>query len=168
MVRDRAALHVKDAEDRATLVERETIERVSRVDVENDTALASAREDAEGFVRKITLLEGELATKRRVLEGSEREHRERFEELTLLQTRGFELCHAMVGPPRGRHHLSDGMRHAALRHTEMAGELAVEEQRPCILLKILGMIARLLCLTRCCSGTRWEPNFCSTVISQSK
>jgi hypothetical protein len=76
VVRDRAALHVKDAEDRATLVERETIERVSRVDVENDTALASAREDAEGFVKKITLLEGELATKRRVLEGSEREHRE--------------------------------------------------------------------------------------------
>jgi hypothetical protein len=101
VVRDRAALHVKDAEDRATLVERETIERVSRVDVENDTALASAREDVEGFVRKITLLEGELATKRRVLEGSEREHRERFEELTLLQTRALSYAMPWSVPHEG-------------------------------------------------------------------
>jgi hypothetical protein len=50
----------------------------------------------------------------------ERERREQFEELTLLQTRGSDLCHAFIGPPRARHHLSEGMRHAALRRTEMA------------------------------------------------
>jgi hypothetical protein len=54
----------------------------------------------------------------------EREHREHFEELTLLQTQGFELCHATIGPPWVRHHLSEGMRLAALRHTEMVRELA--------------------------------------------
>jgi hypothetical protein len=53
-----------------------------------------------------------------------REHREQFEELILLQTRGFELCLAIVGPPRVRNHLLEGMRTVALRHTEMAGELA--------------------------------------------
>jgi hypothetical protein len=31
---------------------------------------------------------------------------EHFEELTLLQTQGFELCHAIVSPPRVRNHLS--------------------------------------------------------------
>jgi hypothetical protein len=56
---------------------------------------------------------------------SEREHREQFEELTLLQTRGSELCHAIIGPPRARHHLSEGMRLAAIHHTKMAKELAV-------------------------------------------
>jgi hypothetical protein len=55
---------------------------------------------------------------------SEREHREQFEELTLLQNQGFELCHAIVGPPRVRHHLSEGMRLAALSHTKMAREFA--------------------------------------------
>jgi hypothetical protein len=35
------------------------------MEVENATVLASAHEDAEGFVRKITLLERELATERR-------------------------------------------------------------------------------------------------------
>jgi hypothetical protein len=54
---------------------------------------------------------------------SERERRARFEELTLLQTRGSKLCHAIIGPPRLRHHLSKGMQLAALRHTEMVGEL---------------------------------------------
>jgi hypothetical protein len=39
----------------------------------------------------------------------EREHREQFEELTLLQTQGYELCLAIVGPPRVRNHLSEGM-----------------------------------------------------------
>jgi hypothetical protein len=56
---------------------------------------------------------------------SERESQEWFKELTLLQTRGSELCHAIVGPPRAWHHLSEGMRIATLCHTEMAGELAV-------------------------------------------
>jgi hypothetical protein len=52
-------------------------------------------------------------------------HREQFKELTLLQTRGSELYHAIVGPPWVRHHLSEGMRLAAFRHTEMVGELAL-------------------------------------------
>jgi hypothetical protein len=42
-------------------VEREALERLSRVEAENTTALASTREDAEGFVQKIALLEDELA-----------------------------------------------------------------------------------------------------------
>jgi hypothetical protein len=57
-------------------------------------------------------------------EVSEREHREQFEELTLLQTQGSKLCHAIIGSPRVRNHLSEGMRLAVLRRTEMAGELA--------------------------------------------
>jgi hypothetical protein len=36
-------------EDWATLAERKAQERVSRVEVENSTTLASAREDAEGL-----------------------------------------------------------------------------------------------------------------------
>jgi hypothetical protein len=56
---------------------------------------------------------------------SERERRARFEELILLQTRGSKLCHAIIDPPRLRHHLSEGMRLAALRHTEMVGELTM-------------------------------------------
>jgi hypothetical protein len=35
------------------------------MEVENAMTLASAHEDADGFVRKITLLEGELAVERR-------------------------------------------------------------------------------------------------------
>jgi hypothetical protein len=53
-----------------------------------------------------------------------RERQAQFEELTLLQTQGSKLCHAIVGPPWSRHHLSEGMQLATLRHTEMAGELA--------------------------------------------
>jgi hypothetical protein len=41
---------VKDAEDRAALAERVALEKVSRVEVENGAALASARKDAKGFV----------------------------------------------------------------------------------------------------------------------
>jgi hypothetical protein len=52
-------------EDWATLAERETLERVSRVEVENATMLASTSEDAESFVQKIALLEGELMEERR-------------------------------------------------------------------------------------------------------
>jgi hypothetical protein len=40
---DSATLRVKDVEDRATLAEREVLERVSRVEAENTMALASAR-----------------------------------------------------------------------------------------------------------------------------
>jgi hypothetical protein len=56
---DSATLCVKGAEDQTTLVEMEALERVSRVEAQNDVALASAHEDAEGFIRKIVLLEGE-------------------------------------------------------------------------------------------------------------
>jgi hypothetical protein len=41
-----------------------------------------------------------------------------------LQTRGSELCLAIVGPLRVRSHLSVEMRIASLQHIEMAGELA--------------------------------------------
>jgi hypothetical protein len=43
----------------------------------------------------------------------------------LLQTRGSELCHAIVGPPWVRNHLSEGMRLAAFLHTKMAKELVM-------------------------------------------
>jgi hypothetical protein len=118
-------LHVKDMEDWATLAKREALERVSRADAENAIALASAREDVEGFARKIALLEDELIAERQALEVFERECGEQFEELTLLQTRGFEMCYTIVGPPRARHHLFEGMRLATLRHTEITRELAV-------------------------------------------
>jgi hypothetical protein len=42
------------------LVEREALKKVSRVEAKNIVVLASAREDDDGFIRKITLLEGEL------------------------------------------------------------------------------------------------------------
>jgi hypothetical protein len=61
---DSIALHVKDAEDQAALEEREAWERVSRVEAENTTALASTDEDAEGLVRRIALLEGGLVEAR--------------------------------------------------------------------------------------------------------
>jgi hypothetical protein len=110
---DRATLHVMDAEDRATLVERVALEKVSRVEAENAVVLASAHEDAEGFVRKIAQLEQFEVDAREV---SERERREQFEELALLQIRGSELWHAIIGPPR--------VRLVAHRHIEIARELA--------------------------------------------
>jgi hypothetical protein len=45
-------------------------------------------------------------------------------ELTLLETRGRELCLAIFGPPWVRSHLSEGMWIASLCHAEMAQELA--------------------------------------------
>jgi hypothetical protein len=93
--------------------------------MENATLLASTSEDSEGLARKIALLEDELAVELRAQEVSEREHREQFQELTLLQTRGSELCHAIIGPPRARHHLTKGMRLEALYHSKMAGDLAM-------------------------------------------
>jgi hypothetical protein len=41
-------------------VERKAREMVSRVEVENATALASAHEDAEGLAWKIVLLKGKV------------------------------------------------------------------------------------------------------------
>jgi hypothetical protein len=122
--RDSTTLRVKDAEDRVTLVEREVLEQVSRVEVENATTLAFAREDAEDLARKVTHFEDELAAECRAQEMSEREHRACFEKLTLLQIRGSELFHAIISPPRAKH-LSEGMRLAALRHIEIVGELTV-------------------------------------------
>jgi hypothetical protein len=120
---DNIALCVKDVENRATLEEREALERVSRAKVENAMALASTREDVEGFVQKITLLEDDLVAERQAREVSKREHRGQFEEHTLLQTWGSELCNAIIGPSQVRRNLSEGMRLAPLRHIEMAGEL---------------------------------------------
>jgi hypothetical protein len=70
---DSATLCVKDAEDQATLAEREALERVLRAEMENAVVLASAREDVEGFARKIALLEDELAAERQARDVSERE-----------------------------------------------------------------------------------------------
>jgi hypothetical protein len=42
------------------------------------------------------------------LVASEREHREQFEELSLLQARGSELCLTIVSSPQVRKHLSVG------------------------------------------------------------
>jgi hypothetical protein len=123
--RDSASLHVKDAEDQAALVEREVLERMSRAEAKNATMLVSAREDAEGLVQKMVLLEGELAVEHQACEVSEREHQEQFEEITLLQIWGSELCHAIVGPTWVRHHLPEGMLLVVLCHIEMARELAV-------------------------------------------
>jgi hypothetical protein len=143
---DSTALHVKDAEDQAALIQREARERVSRMEVENSTMLASAREDAEGLALKIALLEAEHAEEHRAWELAEeksrglfdmaadaerwwevfeRERWEQFEELTLLQTQGFKLCDAIIGPSRVRNHLSEGMRLSIPHHTDTVGELAM-------------------------------------------
>jgi hypothetical protein len=61
VARDSAVILIKDVGDRAALAEKEARERVSRVEVESAMALASVREEAKGLVRKITLLEGDLA-----------------------------------------------------------------------------------------------------------
>jgi hypothetical protein len=124
-VRDSTTLHVKDVEDRAALTEREVLEMVSRAEAENSTVLGSICEDAKGLTWKIALLEDELAAERRGQEVPNSEWQEQFEELTLLQTRGSELCHAIIGPPWVRHHLFERMHLAALCHTEMAGVLAM-------------------------------------------
>jgi hypothetical protein len=47
---DSIAILVKDAEDRATLAEREARERVSRVEAENAVTLTSSHEEVEGLV----------------------------------------------------------------------------------------------------------------------
>jgi hypothetical protein len=114
---DGATLCIKDARDRATLLEREVLERLSRVEAENSAALASARDDAEGLVQKIALLESELAEERKARKTSEREDWECFDELTLLQAQGLELCLSR--------RLFEGMWLATLHHNEMVRELAV-------------------------------------------
>jgi hypothetical protein len=96
--RDSATLHVKDAGDQAALVEREALQRVWRVEAENPMMLTSGHDDAKGLAQKITLLEDELAAERRSWEVSERERREKFKELTLLQSRDSVMCHTIVSP----------------------------------------------------------------------
>jgi hypothetical protein len=123
MAWDNANLRIKGVEDRATLAEWEALEQVSQAEVENFVVLSSSCADTEDLVRKVILLEDELAEERWVRETSNREHQEHFEELTLLQTQGSEMCHAIISPPRTRH-LSEGMRLAAQCHIEIAGELA--------------------------------------------
>jgi hypothetical protein len=115
-------------------------------EVKHEMVLASAHEDVEGLVQKVTLLKGELAEARRAWEVAEEqfyslsnasgdgawrlvvskmEHREQFEELSFLWAQGTELCPAIVGPSWVRNHLSERMQATAIRHTEMAGELAM-------------------------------------------
>jgi hypothetical protein len=64
VMRDSATLRAKDVNDRAALVERVALERVSRALVENAAVLDSTREDVKGFVRKIALHEDDLAVER--------------------------------------------------------------------------------------------------------
>jgi hypothetical protein len=113
--------------------------------VENATTLASASEDTEGLVRNVALLEGELVEACRAQEAveeefyslsnvsaaglrrlvvSEKDHREQFEEPSLMWAQDSELCLAIIGRPRVRNYLSEGMWAAALHHTEVVRELA--------------------------------------------
>jgi hypothetical protein len=80
------------------------------------------REVAEENSRGLSYVAADAEWQREV---SEREHREQSEELTLLHNQGSELCLAIVGSPRVRNHLSEGMWITTLRHTEMARELVV-------------------------------------------
>jgi hypothetical protein len=97
--------------------------------VKNLAVLASIWEDAEGLIYKVALLDGELAEARQAREVAEEkfcslsdasadgarwqvvfkmEHRDQFEELSLLWAWGAELCLAIVGPSWVWSHLSTG------------------------------------------------------------
>jgi hypothetical protein len=131
---------VRDVEDRAALAEREAWERLLRLEAKSTTT------PVEDFAQRIDLLEGKLAKAHqaqdvaeensrglsnavadaeRWQEESNRKCQEWVEELTLLQARGSELCQAIVGPPRVRSHLSEGMQIAALHHAKMAKQLVM-------------------------------------------
>jgi hypothetical protein len=84
MAWDSANLRIRGAKDQDALVEREALVRVSRAEVENSTVLSSARVDAEDLAWKVALLKDELVEEHRAWEASKKEHRECFEELTLL------------------------------------------------------------------------------------
>jgi hypothetical protein len=58
--RECTATLARDVKDRGALAEREAWERVLKVEAESATTLASAREEAEGHVRRIALLKGDL------------------------------------------------------------------------------------------------------------
>jgi hypothetical protein len=105
---------------------------------------ASIQEDTKGLIRKVGLLEGELAAvcqAREVTEDkfrnlsevsvdgvrrlliSEMERREQFEQLSLLWAWGAKLCFTITGPSPVRSPLSARMCTAAFRYTKMIGEL---------------------------------------------
>jgi hypothetical protein len=46
--------------------------------------------------------------------------RDLVQELTLLQTRGSELCHTIIDPPMVRGHQSEGMQVATNHQAEMS------------------------------------------------
>jgi hypothetical protein len=79
MAQDSAKLRIKGVEDLAM-----ALDWVSQAEAENSAVLSSAHANAEDFAWKVILLEDELAEECRARETSEREHREHFEELTLL------------------------------------------------------------------------------------
>jgi hypothetical protein len=58
---ERATTLIKEVEAHATLAESVDRERVSKAEAKSSASLASTREDANGFARKVALLEGELA-----------------------------------------------------------------------------------------------------------
>jgi hypothetical protein len=60
VIRAWEAAFIREAEEQAALAERQARERVLRMEVESVAVLASARGEAEGFTRRIALLEGEL------------------------------------------------------------------------------------------------------------
>jgi hypothetical protein len=72
MMWDSAAFHLRDAK-------RDTFERVSRMEVENTAVLASACEDVESLVWKVTLLKGELAEVHKAREVAEENSRGLFD-----------------------------------------------------------------------------------------
>jgi hypothetical protein len=57
---ERPAVFIPEVETRSTLAEREARESVLNVEAESTTALAFAREEAEGYARRVSFLEGEL------------------------------------------------------------------------------------------------------------
>jgi hypothetical protein len=102
---------------------------VSSVEAKPTAELASAHKDAEGFARKIALREDELAHNagsewclRGIVESNLRSS-------PFNSPGGSEMCHAIIDPPWARHHLSEGMWLMALRHNEMARDLAMERSQ---------------------------------------
>jgi hypothetical protein len=105
--------------------------------VENVEVLASVREDAEGLVRKVAVLEVELVEVHRAREVaeekfrslsdaladgarwlvvSEMEHREQFEQFSLLRAWGAELGLTIIEPSLVRNPLSVRMWAGTLCH----------------------------------------------------
>jgi hypothetical protein len=113
-------------------------------EVENVVVLVSIWEDDEGLVRKVALLEGELAEGRQAREVakenfcslsdaspdgarrlvvSEMERWEQFEELSLLWALDAELCLTIISPSQVRSFLIVRMQVTALHHTGVVRDL---------------------------------------------